>query len=151
VAARVTARRVNGKIRSALTRREFESCTRAESAGVDVPSLSVLTPYRGTPAYSKLEEEGRILSGRGWEFYNRYNLAFQPRGISPDQLLDAHALWLEAFSLKYSLLRVLKSLAGSLFGALLMCLEMNCFYCLKRLRGNEPIAFDRPPRGNPRL
>ena len=23
-----------------------------------------------------------------------------------------------------------------------MCLVMNGFYCLKRLRGNEPIAFD---------
>ncbi len=110
---------------------------------VDVPFLSVLTPYRGTPAYSRLAEEGRILSGRGWEFYNGYNVSFQPRGMSPDQLLEAHrALWREAFSLKYSLLRVLRSLGRLRFGAFLVCLAMNGFYCLKRLRGNEPIAFE---------
>ena len=94
--------------------------------GVDVPFLSVLTPYRGTPAYSRLAEEGRILHGRGWEFYNGYNVSFQPRGMSPEQLLDAHrALWREAFSLKYSVLRVVRSLGRLRFGAFLMCLVMN--------------------------
>ncbi|MBL0161122.1 MAG: B12-binding domain-containing radical SAM protein [Bryobacterales bacterium] len=113
--------------------------------GVDVPFLSVLTPYRGTPAYRKLEEEGRILPGRGWEFYNGYNVAFRPRNMSPEELLGAHrALWREAFSLKYSALRVVRSLGRLRFGAFLMCLAMNGFYCLKRLRGNEPIAFDAP-------
>jgi hypothetical protein len=63
--------------------------------------------------------------------------------MSPEQLLDAHrALWREAFSLKYSLLRVVRSLGRLRFGAFLMCLVMNGFYCLKRLRGNEPIALD---------
>ena len=121
---------------TAMARQLYES-------GVDVPFLSVLTPYRGTPAYSKLAEEGRILHGRGWEFYNGYNVSFQPRGMSPQELLDAHrALWREAFSLNYSLLRVVRSLGRLRFGAFLMCLVMNGFYCLKRLRGNEPIAFD---------
>jgi radical SAM superfamily enzyme YgiQ (UPF0313 family) len=111
--------------------------------GVDVPFLSVLTPYRGTPAYSRLAEEGRILPGRGWEFYNGYNVAFQPRDMSPDELLEAHrALWREAFSLKYSVLRVVRSFGRLRLGAFLMCLVMNAFYCLKRLRGNEPIAFE---------
>lgn len=111
--------------------------------GVDVPFLSVLTPYRGTPAYRRLAEEGRILADRGWEFYNGYNVSFQPRGMSPEQLLEAHrALWREAFSLKYSLLRTLRSLGRLRLGAFLMCAVMNGFYCLKRMRGNEPVAFD---------
>jgi hypothetical protein len=63
--------------------------------------------------------------------------------MSPEQLLEAHrALWRQAFSLKYSVLRVVRSLGRLRFGAFLMCLVMNAFYCLKRLRGNEPIAFD---------
>jgi len=112
-------------------------------AGVDVPFLSVLTPYPGTPAYTRLAEEGRILSGRGWEFYNGYNVSFQPRHMSPERLLKAHrALWREAFSLKYSLRRIVRSLRRLRFGAFLMCLMMNAFYCLKRLRGNEPLSFD---------
>jgi radical SAM superfamily enzyme YgiQ (UPF0313 family) len=120
----------------AMARQLYES-------GVDVPFLSVLTPYRGTPAFARLAAEGRILNGRGWEFYNGYNVSFQPRGMSPEELLDAHrALWREAFSLKYSVLRVVRSIGRLRWGALLMCTAMNGFYCLKRLRGNEPIAFD---------
>jgi radical SAM superfamily enzyme YgiQ (UPF0313 family) len=116
--------------------------------GVDVPFLSILTPYRGTPAYRRLAEEDRILPDRGWEFYNGYNVSFQPRGMSPEQLLDAHrTLWREAFSPKYSLLRVVRSFGRLRFGAFLMCAMMNGFYCLKRLRGNEPLAFDRQANG----
>lgn len=111
--------------------------------GVDVPFLSILTPYRGTPAHKKLAEEGRILEDRGWEFYNGYNVSFRPRNMTPEQLLQAHrALWREAFSLKYSFLRVVRSFGRLRLGAFLMCLVMNTFYCLKRLRGNEPVAFD---------
>ncbi|HXN47227.1 MAG TPA: radical SAM protein [Bryobacteraceae bacterium] len=111
--------------------------------GVDVPFLSVLTPYPGTPAYAKLASEGRLLPNRGWEFYNGFNVAFKPRGMSPEQLLQAHrALWREAFSLKYSFLRVARSFRRLRFGAFLMCLVMNAFYCLKCLRGNEPRAFE---------
>jgi radical SAM superfamily enzyme YgiQ (UPF0313 family) len=118
--------------------------------GVDVPFLSVLTPYRGTPAYDKLLAEGRILPGRGWQFYNGYNVSFQPRNMSPEQLLDAHrALWREAFSFKYAFLRVVRSAGRLRLGAFLMCLVMNAFYCWKRLRGNEPIAFEAPSASSP--
>lgn len=116
---------------------------RLYETGVDVPFLSVLTPYRGTPAYAGLEQEGRILPGRGWEFYNGYNVSFQPKTMTPEELLEAHrALWREAFSLKYSVLRVLRSIGRLRLGAFLMCLVMNAFYCLKRLRGNEPVVFE---------
>ncbi len=112
-------------------------------AGVDVPFLSVLTPYPGTPAYSKMAAEARILPRRGWEFYNGYNVSFVPRSMSPEQLLEAHrALWREAFSLKYSFLRTARSFGRLRLGAFLMCFMMNAFYCLKRLRGNEPMSFD---------
>ena len=111
--------------------------------GVDVPFLSILTPYLGTPAYAKMESEGRIRNGRGWEFYNGYNVSFMPKNMSPDQLLQAHrALWREAFSFKYSFLRIVRSFFRLRLGAFLMCAMMNGFYCLKRLRGNEPISFD---------
>jgi hypothetical protein len=116
---------------------------RLYDAGVDVPFLSVLTPYRGTPAYAKMSNEGRILAGRGWEFYNGYNVSFTPKNMTADQLLQAHrALWREAFSMKYSFLRVARSFLRLRFGAFLMCAMMNGFYCLKRLRGNEPMSFD---------
>jgi radical SAM superfamily enzyme YgiQ (UPF0313 family) len=111
--------------------------------GVDVPFLSILTPYRGTALHQKLETEGRILAGRGWEFYNGYNVAFAPARMGADELLAAHrALWREAFSVKYSLKRVLRALFRLRLGAFLMCATMNVFYCLKALRGNVPACFE---------
>jgi radical SAM superfamily enzyme YgiQ (UPF0313 family) len=112
-------------------------------AGVDVPFLSILTPFRGSEAHDKMVAEDRILSGRGWEFYNGYNVTFKPKQMSPEELLEAHRqLWREAFSFKYSFLRVMRSIFYLRPGAFLMCLFMNAFYCLKRLRGNEPISFE---------
>jgi radical SAM superfamily enzyme YgiQ (UPF0313 family) len=119
----------------AMARRLYE-------VGVDVPFLSVLTPFRGSVAYQKMVGENRMLAERGWEFYNGYNVTFRPRQMSPEELLQAHRqLWREAFSLKYSFLRIVRSMKYLRMGAFLMCLFMNSFYCLKRLRGNEPVDF----------
>jgi radical SAM superfamily enzyme YgiQ (UPF0313 family) len=115
--------------------------------GVDVPFLSILTPYRGTALHAKLESEGRILPGRGWEHYNGYNVAFVPARMSPETLLEAHrALWREAFSIRYSFKRILRAMFRLRLGAFLMCACMNLFYCLKALRGNTPAAFDADPK-----
>jgi radical SAM superfamily enzyme YgiQ (UPF0313 family) len=111
--------------------------------GVDVPFLSVLTPFRGTVAYQKMLSEDRILQGRGWEFYNGYNVTFQPKNMSPEELLQVHrALWNETFSFRYCFLRIIRSMKYLRLGAFLMCLFMNTFYCLKQLTGNTPLSFD---------
>src|SRR5262245_1343009 len=124
----------------AMARRLYE-------VGVDVPFLSILTPFRGTEAYRRLVHENRILQDRGWEYYNGYNVTFRPKQMSPDDLLLAHReLWNEAFSLKYSLLRILRSLRYLRLGAFLMCTFMNSFYCLKKLRGNVPRTFQDETR-----
>jgi radical SAM superfamily enzyme YgiQ (UPF0313 family) len=110
--------------------------------GVDVPFLSILTPYRGTALHAQMESEGRMLTGRGWEFYNGYNVAFRPAKMTPEELLAAHrALWREAFSVRYSLKRILRGLFRLRLGAFLMSAVMNLFYCVKALRGNTPACF----------
>jgi hypothetical protein len=116
---------------------------RLYEVGVDVPFLSILTPFRGTAAYQKIVKEKRILRHKGWEYYNGYNVAFVPKQMTPQELLEAHrALWREAFSVKYTVLRIGRSARYLRWGAFLMCLFMNVFYCLKRVRGNEPISFE---------
>ncbi len=107
--------------------------------GVDVPFLSILTPYKGTPLYDKLEQQGRLLYQRGWQFYNGYNVTFEPRQMTPDQLLNAHRrLWKLAFSPLHVLQRIFKSLRLRP-GAFLLSLLMNSFYGMKALRHNLPI------------
>lgn len=116
---------------------------RLYDVGVDVPFLSILTPFRGTVAYEKMLGEARILLERGWEYYNGYNVTFRPNQMSPAELVEAHrALWREAFSFKYSFMRVLRSARYLRLGAFLMCLFMNGFYCLKKLKGNVPTSFE---------
>jgi radical SAM superfamily enzyme YgiQ (UPF0313 family) len=108
--------------------------------GVDVPFISVLTPYNGTPLYDKLKDENRIIVDRGSEFYNGYNVAFAPKNMTADGLLRAHrSLWQRAFSFTHSLKRILRSLFRLRLGAATMSLFMNAFYCQKNLRGNLPL------------
>jgi len=110
--------------------------------GVDVPFLSILTPYKGTPLHAKMDQQGRMLEDRGWEFYNGYNVTFEPRQMSADALLQAHrTLWRTAFSLRHSVGRMLRAVRTLRLGAICLSLAMNGFYCAKNLRGNYPIAM----------
>ncbi|MDP4181773.1 MAG: radical SAM protein [Bacillota bacterium] len=111
-----------------------------DEIGVDVPFLSILTPYRGTALYETLHDDGRILEKRRWEYYNGYNVTFKPLNFTADELLFYHRnIWKKAFSIKYSFKRILRSFLNLRLGGALLSLFMNGFYCLKRLRGNIPI------------
>ncbi len=115
---------------------------------IDVPFLSIMTPFKGTSLHEQLKAEGRILPGRGWNHYNGYNVAFQPKNLTPEELLEAHReLWKRSFSLKFSLIRMMRSLSLRR-GAFLMVLFMNVFYCLKRLRGNYPVDMSKKEEVN---
>ncbi len=117
----------------------------------DVPFLSILTPFRGTPLYTELLRTGRILKDRGWSHYNGYNVAFQPERMSVEELLQAHReLWQRAFSPGAALGRVARGARQLRPGALLLSAAMNGFYGLKRLTGNLPadaapgLAIEHP-------
>lgn len=115
-------------------------------AGVDVPFISILTPYKGTGLYRKLEQEGRLLPRHGWEFYNGYNVSFVPKNMTARELLVAHRdLWRQAFSLRHTLKRLARSAFTLRWGAFLMCLFMNVFYCLKAVRSNIPRDMQGSP------
>jgi radical SAM superfamily enzyme YgiQ (UPF0313 family) len=61
-----------------------------ESAGVQNATFNILTPYPGTRLYQRLEQEGRILT-RDWGRYNgRADVVFQPRQMSPEELLEGY-------------------------------------------------------------
>ena len=111
--------------------------------GIDVPFLSIMTPFKGTALYGKLKAEDRIMEERGWNYYNGYNVAFEPKNLTPAGLLNAHReLWKRSFSFKNSIKRIFRALRLRR-GAFLMVLFMNTFYCLKRLRKNFPIDMSR--------
>jgi radical SAM superfamily enzyme YgiQ (UPF0313 family) len=105
----------------------------------DVPFLSVLTPYRGTPLYDSLLAEGRILQDRDWAFYNGYNVAFRPARMSPEDLRRAHrSLFRQAFSPRAVAGRLSRGARHLRAGAFALSAAMNAFYGFKRLTLNLP-------------
>lgn len=117
-----------------------------DAIGVDVPFLSVLTPFRGTPLYDELLAEGRLLEDRDWPFYNGYNVTFRPARMSPEALHDAHrALWRAAFSPRAVASRLARGARTLSPGGMMLSSAMNGFYGLKRLEGVEPA--DAAPTG----
>ena len=116
-----------------------EMADRIMDIGIDVPFLSIMTPFRGTPIYTELQKEQRILD-KGWQFYNGYNVAFKPNRMTPEELLLSHrTLWKKAFSIQHSIRRILRALISLRLGAFYLSFFMNSFYMLKKLRGNYPI------------
>jgi radical SAM superfamily enzyme YgiQ (UPF0313 family) len=71
---------------------------------IDVLEVNILTPYPGTPLYDRLEKQGRILT-RDWSRYNQIDVVFEPKHMSPKELLDGTRKVAKEF---YSLPRILK-------------------------------------------
>jgi radical SAM superfamily enzyme YgiQ (UPF0313 family) len=54
---------------------------------IDVADFSILTPFPGTPLFTRLETEKRILT-KEWEKYNMGHVVFTPKQMTPDELLQ---------------------------------------------------------------
>jgi radical SAM superfamily enzyme YgiQ (UPF0313 family) len=114
---------------------------RLNAVGIDVPFLSILTPFRGTPLYDQQLASGRILEDRDWPHYNGYNVAFQPARMTPAELLGAHrSLWNRAFRPTAVAERLARGARQLSRGGLMLSAAMNGFYGLKQVTGNEPAA-----------
>jgi radical SAM superfamily enzyme YgiQ (UPF0313 family) len=58
-----------------------------EAVGVENATFNILTPFPGTPLFQRLAVEGRILT-HDWRKYNsRDDVVYQPRQMSPAELL----------------------------------------------------------------
>jgi len=57
--------------------------------GIDLPRFAILTPFPNTPLYKRMASEGRILT-RNWELYDGQHVVFQPRNMTPEELLRGH-------------------------------------------------------------
>jgi len=77
---------------------------------IDLLDFSVLTPYPGTPLFSQLDKEGRILT-RDWEKYDCHNVVFKPKQMTPEELTSGVQRMWEEF---YTPLKILKRSAKSI-------------------------------------
>ena len=80
--------------------------------GIEIPSISALTPYPGSPIWSRLEREGRILHHQWNRYYDRWwDLAYQPLQMSQEAIYENYLEMIDRlFSVKAVLKRCLPHL-----------------------------------------
>jgi hypothetical protein len=79
----------------------------ADASKLRKAEFAIATPYPGTPAWTQMLEEGRILT-RNWALYNDANVVFRPKGMTPERLLQGYLyLWREFYRPRVAALRAL--------------------------------------------
>jgi radical SAM superfamily enzyme YgiQ (UPF0313 family) len=63
---------------------------------IELPTLSVLTPFPGTPLWGRLTREGRIFD-TDWSHYDFGRVVFVPKKMTPEQLQQGY-LWAQKYS-----------------------------------------------------
>ncbi len=65
-----------------------ESVDFAIHHGFYITAFNHLTPFPGTPLYTRLQDEGRLLYDNWWldDRYSYNKIPFQPKGMSPEEL-----------------------------------------------------------------
>jgi len=75
---------------------------------IEVPQISLLTPFPGTPLHRRMVREGQLL-GKEWSSFDITHVTFRPRSMSPEALERGyHALGRRLFSWPAILARSLR-------------------------------------------
>jgi len=81
----------------------------AVESRLDLPRFAVLTPFPGTPLFTRLKAEGRILH-EDWSYYDGQHVVFRPRNLTPEALLaGTERVWKSVYGLKSMARRLLGS------------------------------------------
>jgi radical SAM superfamily enzyme YgiQ (UPF0313 family) len=82
----------------------FERIVRfANETGIERAEFAIYTPYPGTPAWDRLQAQGRIIT-RDWSLFNDANVTFRPALMSDSELLDGYLyLWKEFYKTRQDL------------------------------------------------
>jgi radical SAM superfamily enzyme YgiQ (UPF0313 family) len=67
-------------------------------------AFNVLTPYPGTKTFKKMKEEGRLLTD-DWKYYDHSTVVFQPKNMSPYELMVGKIRARKKFYSPWSILR----------------------------------------------
>jgi radical SAM superfamily enzyme YgiQ (UPF0313 family) len=57
-----------------------------EEIGLYEVQVTIMTPFPGTPLYQRLAEEGRLLHPEAWERCTLFDVNYQPRNMSVEEL-----------------------------------------------------------------
>ena len=98
------------------TKDGFETTEKTiKKLGIDVADFTINTPFPGTPMYDQLEKEGRILT-KDWTKYTMYSVVYQPKQMSPDELLiGVNFMYQSFYSIPETIKRILKGLSYGIY------------------------------------
>ena len=74
---------------------------------VHTVAFNVLTPYPGTKTFQKMKAEGRLLTD-DWKYYDHSTVVFQPKNMSPYELMAGKIRARKKFYRPWSILRRLQ-------------------------------------------
>ncbi|MFB0506026.1 MAG: radical SAM protein [Thermodesulfobacteriota bacterium] len=110
---------------------------------IDAAQFTILTPVPGTKLYEHLASEGRLLFRdypKDWKRYNGFEVVFQPRNMTAEELQEGHISAYEATaSLKGSFARAIKTFfkTKSLFSTISSFYwNYDCFKMISRSVGS---------------
>jgi radical SAM superfamily enzyme YgiQ (UPF0313 family) len=112
---------------------------------VHTVSFNVLTPYPGTKTLQKMKEEGRLLTD-DWKYYDHSTVVFQPKNMSPYELMVGKIRARKKF---YSAWSILRRLLGN-FRHPMSYMAMNWGHVKavkveeKRLAAVKKDIYDKP-------
>jgi radical SAM superfamily enzyme YgiQ (UPF0313 family) len=122
----------------------------ALSAHLDLPRYAILTPFPGTPLFQRLKADGRILT-EDWTLYDGQHVVFQPRRLSPAELLaGTEWAWKQTYSYRAIAKRLLGariqlplSLAANM-GYRFYAHHLHDYYNCDWYLGQQPLASGAP-------
>ena len=86
---------------------------------LDLASFNIFTPLPGTPIFDTLEKENRILT-KDWSKYDLKHVVFQPKHMSPQELMDGTAMAYKDYFSTYSTVK--RALRCFTFGTYSFCM-----------------------------
>lgn len=97
-----------------------------KASRIELAQITPLTPLPGTPLYSQMEREGRILT-KDWGYYDFFHVVFQPKRMTPQELQIGTDKVVRQFYSTRAILERIPSSAHSLglFQALGIVLPLN--------------------------
>jgi radical SAM superfamily enzyme YgiQ (UPF0313 family) len=66
-----------------------------QETGIELPHISILTPFPGTPLFENMEKENRIIH-KDWSKYDMSHTVFHPKNMTAEELQQGYA-----WALKY--------------------------------------------------
>ena len=57
---------------------------------LECATFHILTPYPGTPFFRQMERQARLLH-KNWDLYDTAHVVFQPKNMSPEELLQGYS------------------------------------------------------------